>query len=104
MIVRIEQHFVSFLPIRAQDKRPTVCQLEVRYLELHPLAADDRPVFAPIKLERFARRKYQLGIPGPRDMRSQCPVTSGSVDTRPGIAGWALAWAHRLVVVNSVRV
>jgi hypothetical protein len=36
-----------------------VRQLEVRDLELHPFAADHRPLFAPIKLERLTWRKHQ---------------------------------------------
>ena len=35
MMVRIEQHLVGFLSVGAQDKRPTMGQLEVRDLELH---------------------------------------------------------------------
>ena len=54
MIVRIEQHLVRFLAVRAQREGAAVREFEVRKLELHSLTADDRPVFAPVELERLA--------------------------------------------------
>jgi hypothetical protein len=36
-----------------------MAELELRDRELLPLLADDRPVLAPVELERFARCKHE---------------------------------------------
>jgi hypothetical protein len=55
----VKQNLMSLKKIGAQKKRSVVRQCEVRHLQFHPVAADDRPIFAPVELERFARLKGQ---------------------------------------------
>ena len=52
----VEQHLVGLQRVGPQEKRAAVGQLEVRDLQLGPLAGKDRPVFRPIELERLAGR------------------------------------------------
>ncbi|KWT72158.1 hypothetical protein APV28_1636 [Comamonas testosteroni] len=59
MVVRIEQHLVGLQRISPHGEGATVAELEVGYLQLGALAADDGPVFAPVELERFARTEGQ---------------------------------------------
>ena len=54
MPVRVEQHLMGLQGIGPQKEGPAVRQLDMRHLQLHPLAADDRKVLAPVKLERLA--------------------------------------------------
>ena len=59
VVVGVEQHLVGLLRIGAENEGAAVGELEVGDLQLGPLAADDRPVFRPVELERFARQKRQ---------------------------------------------
>ena len=51
MVMGIKQHFVGLQPIGADKERTAVTQLKVGDLQLHPFAGNDRPIFAPVKLE-----------------------------------------------------
>ena len=77
----VEQHLVRLQRIGPHDEGPTVAELEVSHLQLGALAADDRPIFRPVELERFAgleRQRHEgaaparlhltlaLFLPGPR--------------------------------------
>src|SRR4029077_11991852 len=55
----VEQHLVGLLGIGAENEGPAVGELEVSDLQFGPLAADDRPIFRPVELERLARQKRQ---------------------------------------------
>ena len=57
--MRVEQHLVGLQRIGADEEGAAVAKLEMRRLQLYPLAADDRPVLAPVELKRFARLEYQ---------------------------------------------
>jgi hypothetical protein len=57
--MRVEQHLVRLQRIGADEEGAAVAKLKMRRLELYPLAADDRPVLAPVELKRFARLEYQ---------------------------------------------
>lgn len=46
----------------------------MRHLQFHPLAADDRPIFAPVKLERFSRLE---------DQRNKCAAPNGLLFALP---------------------
>ena len=59
MIMGVKQHLVGLKKIGAEKKRAAVRQFEVRHLQLDPLAADDRPILAPVELERLSRLKDQ---------------------------------------------
>ena len=59
MIMGVKQHLVGLKRIGAKKKGAAMRQLNVRHLQLHPLAADDRPIFAPVELERLSRLKDQ---------------------------------------------
>jgi hypothetical protein len=55
--VGVEQHLVGLLRIGAENEGAAIGELDVSDLQLGPLAADDRPIFRPIELERLARQK-----------------------------------------------
>jgi hypothetical protein len=57
--MRIEQHLVGLQRVGPDEKGAAVAQLEMRRLQLNPLAADDRLILAPVKLKRLARLEYQ---------------------------------------------
>ena len=57
--MRVKQHLVGLQQIGPDDESAAVAQLEVRHLQLDALAAEDRPVLAPVELERFAGLKSQ---------------------------------------------
>src|SRR5690606_28930849 len=57
MIVGVEQHLMRLKDIGAHEERAAVTELEVRDLKLGANTANDRPVLAPVKLERLSRRK-----------------------------------------------
>ena len=59
MIMGVKQHLMCLEKIGTQKKRAAVRELEVRHLQLHPLAADGRPIFTPIELECLAWLKNQ---------------------------------------------
>src|SRR5947209_1699514 len=59
VVMGIKQHLVGLQEIGPDNEGAAVTKLEMRSLQLGPLAADDRPVFAPIELECFARLKDQ---------------------------------------------
>ena len=78
----VEQHLVRLQRIGPHDEGAAERQLEMRDLQLGPLAAQDRPVLAPVELEGFAgleRQRheraapgallfpYPLGLPGPAE-------------------------------------
>ena len=50
VVVRVEQHLVRLLRIRAQQERSAVAKLELRYVS---------PVLAPVELKRLARGEDQ---------------------------------------------
>ena len=54
VVVGVKQHLVGLQQIGAHEERPAVRKLELRDLQLGPLAGDDRPILAPVELERFA--------------------------------------------------
>jgi len=47
----VKQHLVGLQKIGPDDKGEAVRQLEVRHLQFGALAAEDRPVLAPIELK-----------------------------------------------------
>ena len=55
----VEQHLVGLLRIGAENEGAAVGELEVGDLQLGPLAGDDRPIFRPVELERFAGQERQ---------------------------------------------
>src|SRR5271157_4567864 len=57
VVVGVEQHLVGLLGIGAQNEGAAVGELAVSFLQFGPLAADDRPIFRPVELERLARQK-----------------------------------------------
>ena len=59
VVMGVEQHLVGLLRIGAENEGAAVGELEVSDLQFGPLAGDDRPVFRPVELERFARQKRQ---------------------------------------------
>src|SRR3990167_309900 len=59
MIVRVKQHLMRLKDIGAYEERTAVTELEVRDLKLGTNTVYDRPVLAPIELERLARRKRE---------------------------------------------
>ena len=59
VVVGVEQHLVGLLRVGAQHEGAAVAELELRHGELLALAADHRPVLAPVELERFARGEHQ---------------------------------------------
>ena len=59
MVVGVEQHLMGLLRIGPENEGAAVGELEVSDLQFGSLAADDRPVFRPVELERFARQKRQ---------------------------------------------
>ena len=76
MIMGVKQHLMGLKKIGAKKKRAAVRQLEVRHLQLDPLAADDRPILAPVKLERLSRLKDQRNKrPAPAGLLFALPVS-----------------------------
>ncbi len=66
VVVGIEQHLVRLQRIGPHDEGTAVAQLEVGNLQLGALAADDRPVFRPVELERLAgieRQRHEGAAP-----------------------------------------
>ena len=59
MVVGIEQHLVGLQQIGPHDEGPAVAELDMGDLQLGALAADHRPVLAPVELERLARLEDQ---------------------------------------------
>ncbi len=57
MVVGIKQHLVGLEQIGPHNKGPAVAELGMGDLELDPLAPDQCPILAPVKLESFARLK-----------------------------------------------
>jgi len=55
----IEQHLVRLDQVGPHDERPAVRQLRVRHPQLSAVAAQHRPILAPVKLERIAGGKGQ---------------------------------------------
>jgi hypothetical protein len=55
----VEQHLVRLQEIGADNERAAVTELGMRRLQLGPLAANDRPVLAPVELESFPRLENQ---------------------------------------------
>ena len=55
VVMGVEQHLVGLLRIGAENEGAAVGELDVSDLQLGPLAGDDRPIFRPVELERFAR-------------------------------------------------
>jgi hypothetical protein len=50
---------VGLLRIGAENEGAAAGQFEVSDLQFGSLAADDRPIFRPVELERLARQKRQ---------------------------------------------
>ena len=50
----VEEHLVGLQRKNPQQERSAVAQLEKRDLQLGTLAAEDRPSYAPVELERLA--------------------------------------------------
>jgi hypothetical protein len=59
LIMSVEQHFMGLKKVSANKKGPAVRQLHVSDLQFDPLIANDRPILAPVELERFARLECQ---------------------------------------------
>ena len=59
VVMGVEQHLVGLLRIGPENEGAAVGELEVSDLQFGPLAADDRPIFRPVELERLARQKRQ---------------------------------------------
>ena len=57
--MRVEQHLVGLLRIGPENEGAAMGELEVSDLQFGPLTADDRPIFRPVELKRFARQKRQ---------------------------------------------
>jgi hypothetical protein len=55
----VEQHLVGLRRIGPENESAAVGELEVSDLQFGPLAAEDRPIFRPVELERLARQKRQ---------------------------------------------
>lgn len=55
----VEQHLMGLQQIGADEEGAAVGQLDMGDLQLDPLAADDRPILAPIELECLARLESQ---------------------------------------------
>ncbi len=55
----VEQHLVGLEEIGSYEEGTAVAELEVCHLQLGAHAIDNRPVFAPVKLERLTRRERQ---------------------------------------------
>ena len=73
--VGIEQHLMGLQRIGTQQKGPAVRQLDMGHLQLRALAAQNRKVFAPVKLEGFARIKMQRHKgPAPRRLLFTLPI------------------------------
>jgi hypothetical protein len=63
----VEQHLVGLQLVGPDHKGPAVRQLGVRGLQLDPLAADHRPVLAPVELECLAgleSQRHEHAAPG----------------------------------------
>jgi len=54
VVMSVKQHLVRLQKIGANKKRPAIRQLRMSDLQFDPLVADDRPIFTPVELERFA--------------------------------------------------
>ena len=61
----VEQRLVGLLRIGPENEGAAVAELEVSALQFGPLAADDRPIFRPVELERLARQEAS-GTNAPR--------------------------------------
>ena len=90
--VGVEQHLVGLQEIGTDDEGPAVTELEVGNLQLGPLAADDRPVLGPVKLEGFmsARivRKLKANLAATFPSLSQVNIVeawAGMVETSPDV-------------------
>src|SRR5271155_1136513 len=59
VVVGVEQHLMGLLRIGAENEGAAIGELEVSDLQFGALAADDRPIFRPVELERLARQKRQ---------------------------------------------
>ena len=57
-MVRVKQHLVRLQWIGADEEGAAVAKLDMGCLQLNPIAADDRPILAPVELERLARLEY----------------------------------------------
>ena len=66
--MRVEQHLVGLQQVGPEQERPAVRELDVGDLQLRALAAQHRPVLAPVELE---------GLPGRN--------TSGTKVPRPAV-------------------
>ena len=49
----VKQHLMGLQEIGAREKSPAVRKLELRHLQLGPLAGDDRPILAPDPMGRW---------------------------------------------------
>ncbi len=94
VVMGVEQHLMGLLRIGAENEGAAVGELDVSDLQFGPLAADDRPIFRPVELERLARQKRKrheyaaaarLLFLLPRDCRSR--RSRGRPDRR------AIAWS-----------
>ena len=55
----VKQHLMGLQPISPDEEDPAVRQLDMRHLQLGPLAAQNGKVLAPVELKRLARLKDQ---------------------------------------------
>jgi hypothetical protein len=102
MPVRVEQHLVGLQGIGPQKEGPAVRQLDMGDLQLHAIAADNRIVLAPIKLERLAGAEGERNKgAAPRGLLLALPlggedlVVSGSVNCDGDLAEADSGWAWR---------
>ena len=59
VVMSVEQHLVGLQRVRPHNEGPAVRQLGMGDLQFDALAAQNRPVLAPVELERLARREDQ---------------------------------------------
>jgi hypothetical protein len=89
VVVGVEQHLMGLLRIGAQNEGAAIAELDVRDLQLGALARNDRPVFRPVELERFAgqeRQRHKRAAPAGLlfSMPDRLPLASEGRDTIVG--------------------
>jgi hypothetical protein len=87
----LNKHLVGLLRVGPEGEGAAVAELEVPDLQFGPLAADDRPVFRPVELKRFARHERQ---------RHESAATAGLLLPVP--SGLPLAGERRHPIVGTL--
>ena len=91
VVMGVEQHLVGLLRVGPEREGAAIGELEVGDLQFGPLAADDRPVFRPVELERLARHERQ---------RHESAATAGLLLSLPG--GLPVAGERRHPIVGAL--